>query len=274
MAKRKYSVNENYFESIDTEDKAYWVGFITADGSILHNKTHYALRIGLQVGDKGHLLKFNEHIDYAKSLKLVPSTKKNGKTYYRYDLRIDSKKIVFDLEKLGIMPRKARTVKPCTSIPKNLLKHYWRGLIDGDGHICKDVRGWKIGLTGNEFITNGFRDFLLDNNIKSKAKVHIGSCYKGHCVHGIVYSGTKLPKSILKLIYIGSNIYLDRKMESAKKVMKIPDWNYKRLHISKKQLETEYLKLGNWHDVMRKLNVPIGSSFQLRKQKKVDIGWI
>ena len=30
----RYNFDENYFESIDTEDKAYFLGFIVADGSV------------------------------------------------------------------------------------------------------------------------------------------------------------------------------------------------------------------------------------------------
>jgi hypothetical protein len=30
----KFNFNEDYFESIDTEDKAYFLGFIVADGSV------------------------------------------------------------------------------------------------------------------------------------------------------------------------------------------------------------------------------------------------
>ena len=30
----KYSVNDNYFENIDSEDKAYFLGFMMADGNL------------------------------------------------------------------------------------------------------------------------------------------------------------------------------------------------------------------------------------------------
>ena len=31
---RKYNVNHDFFESINTEERAYWLGFISADGCI------------------------------------------------------------------------------------------------------------------------------------------------------------------------------------------------------------------------------------------------
>ena len=68
-----YSLDENYFKVIDTEDKAYWLGFLYADGSITRfyktdKKTgekvirSLSLELGLQSGDKHHLEKFLESI--------------------------------------------------------------------------------------------------------------------------------------------------------------------------------------------------------------------
>ena len=49
-----YSLNENYLEKIDNEEKAYWLGFIYAAGYITENK----LGISLAKCDKEHLRKF------------------------------------------------------------------------------------------------------------------------------------------------------------------------------------------------------------------------
>ena len=55
--RRKYFFNEDYFKNVDSEEKAYWLGFIAADGCILENGT---LKIGLAEKDSLHLEKFNE----------------------------------------------------------------------------------------------------------------------------------------------------------------------------------------------------------------------
>ena len=62
ITSRKYYCNEDFFEKIDTEKKAYWLGFIMADGYVQsHNNGKY-LCIGLKIEDKGHLEKFKKDI--------------------------------------------------------------------------------------------------------------------------------------------------------------------------------------------------------------------
>ena len=53
---RKHFYNEDYFKVIDSEDKAYWLGFISADGSV--SKDAYHIRISLSSIDIKHLEKF------------------------------------------------------------------------------------------------------------------------------------------------------------------------------------------------------------------------
>ena len=55
---RKYSFNENIFDEIDTAEKAYWIGFITADGYVNEEKNF--LTIKLQYRDKNHLKKIDK----------------------------------------------------------------------------------------------------------------------------------------------------------------------------------------------------------------------
>ena len=47
-------MNENIFQQIDSNNKAYWLGFLAADGSVKGNE----LSIGLSSKDRGHLAKF------------------------------------------------------------------------------------------------------------------------------------------------------------------------------------------------------------------------
>jgi hypothetical protein len=76
MYNKKYNFNENYFEKIDTEEKAYWLGFITADGSInlgYGKQKFYQLHINLKGGDYSHLEKFQKAIERNAILKKVES---------------------------------------------------------------------------------------------------------------------------------------------------------------------------------------------------------
>ena len=122
----KYTYNENYFETIDTEDKAYWLGFIAADGSIVNNGT--ALEIGLSAKDKNHLIKFINNINGdINMLKERTNTAGNGKTYKTVRVNVCSKKMCNDLFNLGIVPNKSLTLQFPKNIPNSLIKHYLRG---------------------------------------------------------------------------------------------------------------------------------------------------
>ena len=72
LKKDIHHCNYDYFEIIDTEDKAYWLGFIYADGNI--NKAKNTLTINLQGKDNGHLAKLNKCIGGNYSVKVFDAT--------------------------------------------------------------------------------------------------------------------------------------------------------------------------------------------------------
>ena len=109
--------NHNTFEIIDTEEKAYWLGFLYADGCISKNQN--IIQIALKRADKTHLEKFREFIGNTNN-KITYS--KNTKSYR---FCFNSKKIKQDLIKLGCIPAKSLTLKFPTEkqIPKDLIRH-------------------------------------------------------------------------------------------------------------------------------------------------------
>ena len=52
------SFNIHYFDSIDTEEKAYWLGFLFADGAITQYNHSYDIELSLKIDDKEHVEKF------------------------------------------------------------------------------------------------------------------------------------------------------------------------------------------------------------------------
>lgn len=58
MKLRKYSLNESYFEKIDSEEKAYFLGFLFSDGSV----SKYSLNLSLAEVDKEILEKKSRKI--------------------------------------------------------------------------------------------------------------------------------------------------------------------------------------------------------------------
>lgn len=126
----RLSVDDNYFEKINTEEKAYWLGFIVSDGCIFGgNILHFTLKSS----DKSHLEKFLKEIKYEGAARDYFTT--NG--HWVCKVSINSPKIYNDLLKYGITERKSLTIKPFKFKNKKLNIAYWRGIIDGDGWFTK-----------------------------------------------------------------------------------------------------------------------------------------
>ena len=122
---------ENIFEVIDTEEKAYWLGFLAADGCVHGN---YII-ISLQGKDKEHLEKFKKFLK-ADSITIRETTRVDTKGKLRpyCHFSIGCKKMVEDLKKLGIVERKSLILKPPV-IDEKFYYDWIRGFFDGDGGL-------------------------------------------------------------------------------------------------------------------------------------------
>lgn len=137
----KYVYNKDYFKIIDSEDKAYWLGFLYADGCInkcYRNKKLQGMHLELTVceKDKHHLSKFkwclSSDVPIKKKIVLL-----NKKEYVAYRLCICCTEICQDLIKLKCIPSKTYSIKfPSYEIvPKLYMRDFIRGYFDGDGCI-------------------------------------------------------------------------------------------------------------------------------------------
>jgi len=161
-ARRKWSVDERFFDSIDSEAKAYWLGFLTADAHV--GRT--VIQIGLASRDRDHLLSFRSFLGSSHPIVDFVSS---GHAASR--IAIGSIRLANRLRELGLFTNKSATAHPCTEIPDELLRHYWRGVVDGDGWIGCDSRGsWYVGLSGTEAIVAGYRAFLVHCGVRTNAQ--------------------------------------------------------------------------------------------------------
>lgn len=207
-AKQKYHYNEDFFEIIDTEEKAYWLGFILADGCI-SIRDGYKKDLSMGIKDKGHLQKFLQCLNGNNKIRTY--TYKNKE--YEY-LSIRCPKMVDDLIKLGITPRKSMTV--CVpSIPDNLYKHFWRGVIDGDGSMGNYInkhrynqKVFALSLVGNENIICGFVNYLKKTFEFSLNYYPTKSIF-------VVKTTNGKAATIVNHLYKDSSIFLTRKFEIA-----------------------------------------------------------
>lgn len=139
-ASRKNSVDETYFESIDTINKAYWLGFIFADGCVMKkhdskgNEKGGVLEIALKQDDEYHLINFLKDIKSDERIERRTITL-GDKKHESCRVKINSVKIVNDLISLGCVPNKSLILEPPKKVPEELVSHFVRGYFDGDGCV-------------------------------------------------------------------------------------------------------------------------------------------
>lgn len=217
----RYSFKENFFEEINTERKAYWLGFILADGCITYThskakktynqKRYDRLTITLSYKDKNHLEKFANDIEYNGVIETGESFT-FGKNHKYSRLRITSEKLCNDLMDKNIHPNKSGREKPYL-LDDNLVNHYLRGYFDGDGYYSdynqknRSYRGIEFGFMGSYDIVSYFRDELIKNEIKTNA--NIGKLNEG--IYIFKTGGFEVFQDFYNYLYENSNVYLDRK---------------------------------------------------------------
>lgn len=193
---------EDYFDKIDTPNKAYLLGFITADGAIVND----ILSIEVKAEDKGIL-------DFAKT-EINPSA---ALTPSRGCLRVcfGAKQLAYDLKKYGIIQNKSKILErvPIEYIPKDLLAFYFRGLIDGDGCIHKDGK-ISIYSGSKKFIEDVQRILIQETNV-SKLSIYSGTTY-------FITWGTQIDKEkLFNYLYkdLSKTYYYDRKYQRLKSII-------------------------------------------------------
>lgn len=223
---RKHIFDEDFFESIDTEEKAYWLGFIYADGCVRENQGKsknkgMALEISLKASDKNHLKKFtnllglNEEIIKDKNIKL------NGKTYPSVKIVLGSTKMAKDLIRIGATQRKSLTLEfPSKDILGEYHNHFLRGYFDGDGNIgLRNTQRYRncprITLLGTEEFLNEVKSFCEDALSITNVKLQ-----KKNNSKALTYQKTgNDARKILEYMYGGASVYLDRKYEVYKQIL-------------------------------------------------------
>jgi len=215
---QKYSINENAFGAI-TEESAYWIGFLMADGCIKTAKgISRTVALEITESDKNHIEKFR---DFLKSNHKISfrqlNDKRNGWENSKPLIGISfcNQQIIKDLALFGVVPAKSKIAKV-----QHLENHkdFWRGLIDGDGCITSIHKGRlsSIEIGGSRELLQQFSEYVGNFIFKHKSNVRLSS----KCInfYKITFSGSSASK-IIEHLYKNVNIFLDRKYKRANHVM-------------------------------------------------------
>ena len=232
---RIYDINENYFDSIDTERKAYMYGFFYADG---HLSPRGTVSFGIQERD-GYILE-----EFLKDMESNNTTKKtmgeNGR-YYR-SLSITNKHISETLRKYGVDGDKTYSAKfPKESvIGDDILRHFIRGFFDGDGTISKtNTSNLSASLVGTYNMMWSV-SYIIEYFTGVKGAIREEP--RSEKIYYYSVSGGKNVEKFLSFMYDDSSIYLTRKYNRYLNVLRRGKniWEVrKRLHGSNGRAESK-----------------------------------
>lgn len=234
MRNRKHYFNEKYFDSIDSEEKAYWLGFFYADGNVCGTKFTCALK----ADDASHLQRFLYDIQ-ANDVELKYNT--TNLNTISVGFYLCSAYLVCRLKELGFVERKTYVNSDYifTQIPDSFKVDFIRGYWDGNGCIQLRINSPMISVVclNLELLTEfcNFINLYFNNENYAKVIKDRNGYYR------IIITGERA-KAVCHMLYDNSTIYLERKYRVYLK-SKTYDKNYHGIRMRKNGRYQAYIKV-------------------------------
>lgn len=207
ILQRKYPIKEDFFDDIDSEAKAYFLGFLYADG--YNNTDRYSVALSLQDKDRQILEKLNSLIQPTKPLQFVITKAISNSNQYR--LVIANKRISQRIAELGCPKAKTFNIEFPSFMPRTLISHFVRGYFDGDGSIgktnCCIVATHSFCLSLTEIFK---RELEITPYLRTRHPE------RNHNIRMLEISGGRQLRRFLKWLYKDATIYMQRKYEKFK----------------------------------------------------------
>lgn len=208
-AHRVYRCDHHYFDTIDTEHRAYWLGFVAADGCV-HSQNRLSFMLAAK--DREHLLRFREALGATHP---ITDCDNNGYPGVKFNVR--SAELVAALAHHGVTPRKSLTESPPTTVPANLMRHFWRGFFDGDGCIYLQGKAPKINIIGGHPMVEAFAAFA---RAASGTTARVAPTRTRASVFAVC--GLHVVRAILRVLYADASVSLGRKRVLFERVDALP----------------------------------------------------
>lgn len=200
----------DYFKIIDSEEKAYFLGFIFADGCVSNNQ----LFIDINDKDREVLERFRQEVHS----NCIISTRIKGKSIMSR-ITIKNKSFVEHLKRYGIVENKTNNTYhlPVELVPKNFYKDFIRGLIDGDGWIIKTQENYyKIGYVTH--YSSVAEDFVYMINYLLIDKWNNKIIRRNNKYSTVQIQSKKQVEQLAHALYANNNICLSRKYQVAQEI--------------------------------------------------------
>jgi len=201
----KYKTDELQFSKIDTPNKAYFLGFLYADGNA-HSK-YYHIKLKLQEKDCHILEDLKSNFGFEQEI--LKSKSNNPNAQDQRTLIICNKIVYNDFVRHGVRPNKTFKLFYPWFLDKELYSHFVRGYFDGDGCISFDEkrRVCTVSICGT-------RDMCDDLKIIFKEEIGIDSkVSKDKNIFRVRIRRYSDVQSFKDWIYKNSDLRLNRKFE-------------------------------------------------------------
>ena len=205
----KFKLDEHYFDIIDSEEKAYILGFAIADGCVISGSHGYGLCFELHIKDKLHLEKIKNCIvsDYILA-------ERTRKSFHSCMLRISSKIMTEVLiNKYNILPNKSHVgCKIPKTIPEHLMHHLIRGIFDGDGSAGQNAskNDFYFNIVGHLDLISDIQEVICKEVGLNKTKIMNRKNKKWGYMQ---YRGNGNGAKLYNYLYKDATIFLERKKE-------------------------------------------------------------
>ena len=202
--------DEFFFDKIDTEEKAYWLGFFFADGYL--SSTSNLIGFELESSDISHLEKFKKALNTDKEIKIYHKNSTFGPQdncrliFYSSHMRSILLNYIGSVYKTfeGHLPK----------VEKSLESHLIRGFFDGDGCLTYEKKDYEkyivcpnINFTGRKKDLEYIEDLSGFSWAWSKRKNNDTDNFSIGCGR---------PNDVLSFLhymYDDATVFLDRKYE-------------------------------------------------------------
>ena len=210
-----YNLDTTFFDTIDTEEKAYFLGFIASDGHV----------------SKRNVIMFSQHKDDVDVLeKFKKAIKSNAPIRYKKDyyatISVCSHRLGTRLNEIGISHQKTQDLniyKVLSYIPEDIQIHFARGFFDGDGGIGTykysyfKKHQYYVGVTGLIETCKYFKDLW---------GLNVALCDEGNGFYTCRTGCSSDAVRILEMMYSNATIYMERKYKSYLEMVKIYNQEY------------------------------------------------
>ena len=262
---RRYKLNENFFETIDSEEKAYFLGFLFADGYI--NEKNNVVDLTIHHKDKEILNKFIICIyPEGRPLKTIRDN------YLR--LVINSSKFVADLVKHGCVQAKTFKLK-FPIIPEKFQRDFIRGYFDGDGSICINKIGTlNLSIVGTIDFLDGIKLILRENCNLNDTLYDDRHPERNNNIRALRFGGNIIINRIYHYMYDNSTIFLSRKRKIFLSILENKDYfcDIKRNRMLNKHIVKYNGQEYNYTQLANMLSVKINQK-STTIRRKLQNGW-